>query len=134
MGNAMVRDFLGQGWAFPVETDSSGDVRLADGETDIEQAMRLILSTAPGERVMRPDFGCGIHRYAFATVDTTTLTMIEDDVRDALSKWEPRIEVLDVDAELTDSSVGKLLIDINYRVRQTNSEHNLVYPFYLEGA
>lgn len=134
MGDDVVKDFLGRGWAFPIETDSSGEVQLVDGETDIEQSIRLILSTAPGERVMRPEFGCGIHRYAFSTVDTTTLTMIEDEVRDALARWEPRIEVLDVDAELADPAAGELAIDVGYRVRRTNSEHNLVYPFYLEGG
>ena len=130
----MTKEFQGRGWAFPVESTSSGRIRLVTGETDIEQAVRLILSTAPGERVMRPEFGCGIHRYAFATIDTTTLTMMEDDVRNALTRWEPRIELLDIDAELVDPDTGKLHIDIRYRVRETNSEHNLVYPFYLEGG
>jgi len=128
-----MKDFLGRGWAFPVETNRYGEIRLVEGENDIEQAIRLILSTAPGERVMRPEFGCGIHRYAFSTVDTTTLTVIEDEVRDALTRWEPRIEVLAVDAELADPAAGKLSIDVGYRERRTNSEHNLVYPFYLEG-
>lgn len=127
-------DFLGRGWSFPVETESDGAIALAEGETDIEQAIRLILQTAPGERVMRPDFGCGIHEYAFAAVDTTTLTLIEDDVREALERWEPRIEVLTVDSALSDAATGRLDIDIRYRVRQTNNEFNLVYPFYLEGA
>lgn len=130
----MSEDFLGRGWAFPVETDGDGNVRLVGGEADIEQAIRLVLSTAPGERIMRPEFGCGIQRYAFSTVDTTTLTMIEDDVRDALHRWEPRIELVDVTAELTDPAGGELTVRIDYRVRQTNSEHNLVYPFYLGGA
>ena len=127
-------DFLGRGWAFPVETDSSGDIELAEGEIDIEQSIRLILSTAPGERVMRPTFGCGIHDYAFATIDTTTITMIEEEVRDALAEWEPRIEVLEVDAVLAGGPSGRLDIDVRYRVRRTNNEFNLVYPFYLEGA
>lgn len=127
----MTKEFHGRGWAFPVESTSNGRIRLVEGETDIEQAIRLVLSTAPGERVMRPEFGCGIHRYAFATIDTTTVTMIEDDVRDALARWEPRIELLDVDAELVDPDTGKLEIDIRYRVRETNSEHNFVYPFYF---
>lgn len=128
-----MKDFMGRGWAFPIETNRHGEIRLVEGEKDIEQAVRLILSTAPGERVMRPEFGCGIHRYAFSTVDTTTLTVIEDEVGDALARWEPRIEVLAVDAELADPTDGKLSIDIGYRERRTNSEHNLVYPFYLEG-
>lgn len=132
-GETAMKDFMGRGWAFPIETNRHGEIRLVEGEKDIEQAVRLILSTAPGERVMRPEFGCGIHRYAFSTVDTTTLTVIEDEVGDALARWEPRIEVLAVDAELADPTDGKLSIDIGYRERRTNSEHNLVYPFYLEG-
>lgn len=124
--------FLGRGWSFPVDT-SDGDVELVDGETDIEQSIRVILSTAPGERVMRPAFGCGIHSYVFAAVDRTRLTLIEDEVRDALVRWEPRIEVRAVDAELADRSTGRLDVDVAYRVRRTNNEFNLVYPFYLTG-
>lgn len=133
-GDAVAREFLGRGWSFPVETDNTGEIRVVEEVTDIEQAIRLILSTAPGERVMRPDFGCGIHEYAFATINTTTLTLIEDEVRDALEEWEPRIEVLKVDSELADSATGRLEVEIRYRVRQSNNEFNLVYPFYLEGV
>lgn len=125
-------NFLGRGWSFPVDA-SDGDVDLVEGETDIEQSIRVILSTAPGERVMRPNFGCGIHSYVFEAVDTTRLTLIEDEVRDALVEWEPRIEVLAVDAELADRSTGRLDVDVEYRVRRTNNEFNLVYPFYLTG-
>lgn len=123
-------EFLGRGWSFPVGA-TDGEIDLVAGENDIVQSIRLILSTTPGERVMRPEFGCGIHSYVFAAVDTTRLTLIEDDVREALTRWEPRIELLGVDAELADAASGRLEIDIAYRVRQTNSEHNLVYPFYL---
>jgi len=127
-------DFLGRGLAFPVTTDDSGAIIAASGETDIEQSIRIILGTAPGERVMRPQFGCGIHRRVFASVNTTTRTLIEEDVRDALIKWEPRIEVLSVEALSAPEETGKLRIDIDYRVRSTNTETNLVYPFYLEGG
>lgn len=127
-------DFIGRGWAFPVGTESDGRIAMAEAETDIEQSIRLILSTAPGERVMRPDFGCGIHEYVFAAIDTTTLTLLATDVEDALTRWEPRIEVLDVDAGMADSATGRLEIELRYRVRRTNNEFNLVYPFYLEGA
>lgn len=127
-------DFLGRGWSFPVGVDASGDVDLAEGEADVKQAIRLILSTTPGERIMRPRFGCGIHAYAFETVDTTTLSLIEEDVRDALTEWEPRIELRSVDAELTDAADGRLEVAIDYRVRRTNVEGSLVYPFYLGGA
>ncbi len=126
-------EFLGSGWAFPIDTPD-GAIAVADGETDIEQAIRLILSTAPGERVMRPSFGCGIHDYAFAALDTTRITLLEDDVEDALIQWEPRIEVLDVAATITDRSRGELTVEIDYRIRASNTERNLVYPFYLTGA
>lgn len=126
-------EFLGRGWSFPVETQEDGTIAMAEGETDIEQSIRIILSTAPGERVMRPEFGCGIHDYVFATIDTTTLNLIAEDVETALARWEPRIEVLSIDAEMADSARGRLDVEIEYRVRQTNQEANLVYPFYMEG-
>ncbi|WP_136591236.1 GPW/gp25 family protein [Salinigranum halophilum] len=127
-------DFLGRGWQFPVTTDRSGQVESTTGVADIEASIRLILATAKGERVMRPDFGCGIHDYAFTTVDQSTLTMVETSVRDALREWEPRIEVLSVDVSTAELDVGRLLIEVTYRVRETNNEFNLVYPFYLEGG
>lgn len=125
-------EFLGRGLAFPVETDESGTVTAAVGETDIEQSIRIIIGTAPGERVMRPQFGCGIHERVFDTINTTARTLIEDDVRDALIEWEPRIEVQSVDATDAPGEQGKLRIEVEYLVRSTNTESNLVYPFYLE--
>ncbi|WP_142860829.1 GPW/gp25 family protein [Salinigranum halophilum] len=127
-------DFLGRGWQFPVTTDRSGQVESTTGVADIEASIRLILATAKGERVMRPDFGCGIHDYAFTTVDQSTLTMVETSVHDALREWEPRIEVLSVDVSTAELDVGRLLIEVTYRVRETYNEFNLVYPFYLEGG
>lgn len=126
-----MREFLGRGWAFPVDTDSGGEVELVEAEQDIRQAIRIILETAKGERVMRPDFGCGIHDYAFEMINATTLHMIETSVEEALVEWEPRIDVLSVGTSTERLAGGELLIDINYRVRQTNAEYNLVYPFYL---
>lgn len=125
-------NFLGRGLAFPVTTDESGAITYAIGETDIEQSIRIILGTAPGERVMRPQFGCGIHDRVFASVDTTTRSLIEDDVRDALLEWEPRIELQSVSVNDAPDERGKLLIEIDYLVASTNTERNLVYPFYLE--
>lgn len=126
-----MREFLGRGWVFPVDTDSGGEVELVEAEQDIRQAIRIILETAKGERVMRPDFGCGIHDYAFEMINATTLHMIETSVEEALVEWEPRIDVLSVGTSTERLAGGELLIDINYRVRQTNAEYNLVYPFYL---
>lgn len=127
------RDFLGRGWAFPVTTDGRGTIEQSRGVADIEESIRLILETAKGERVMRPEFGCGIHEFAFATVDRSTLTLVETSVRDALREFEPRIEVLSVEVSTAQLDAGTLPIEIEYRVRDTNNEFNLVYPFYLEG-
>lgn len=125
-------DFLGRGVAFPVDTDPSRTIEDASSETDIQQAIRIIIGTAPGERVMRPQFGCGIHDRVFASIDTTTRSLIEDDVRDALIEWEPRIDVQSVSVQDDPGEQGKLLIEVEYLVRATNTKDNLVYPFYLE--
>lgn len=128
----MASEFLGTGWRFPVGTNRAGEIELSTGERDIEEAIRIILGTAKGERVMRPNFGCGIHDHVFDTVNTTTLTLIETTVREALVEWEPRIEVQNVETSTEEISDGKLMIQIDYRVRSSNTEGNLVYPFYLE--
>ena len=125
--------FLGTGWAFPVRRAESGDVALASAEDLIAQSIWLILSTAPGERVQRPDFGCGIHDLVFAPSTSTTAGRVADGVRDALTRFEPRIDVVDVQTTIPDDRQGVLLIEIDYRVRSTNNRFNLVYPFYLEG-
>jgi phage baseplate assembly protein W len=125
----MLADFLGKGWPFPVfDQESSIPARI--GEDSIRDAIWIILATAPGERVMRPDFGCGVHDLVFAVNDSTTLGRVERQVYDALVRWEPRIEVLEVTTE--EKGRGEvLLINIHYRVRSTNNFFNLVYPFYL---
>lgn len=128
----MDRDFLGTGWAFPVGTDYRGDVELSSGAANIEESVRLIIGTAKGERVMRPDFGCAVHDYVFASADPATLSMIEDAVREALVQWEPRIDVESVDAEPDPENPDRINVDIEYWVRSTNSSANMVYPFYLK--
>jgi hypothetical protein len=125
------RGFLGTGVGFPVGPDGSGRLGTASGTEDVEQAIRIVLGTSKGERVMRPEFGCGIHDYAFTVVDRTTLTRVETSVREALARWEPRIVVEDVTASTADLAEGRLLVEIRYRVRATNATGNLVYPFYL---
>ena len=122
--------FLGVGWSFPIEF-SGGDVQAAAHELSIRQSIRLILETARGERVMRPDFGCGLHERVFALNDPATRGSAADDVREALLQWEPRIDVLDVTAGAGGDAGEVLLINITYRVRATDSRANLVYPFYL---
>jgi len=126
----MAREFQGTGWEFPVGTDHNGDIRLTTGNDDIETAIRIIVGTPKGERVMRPDFGCDIHDHVFAAVDATTLNLVETDVHEALVKWEPRIDVEDVEATYG-VDPDRILVSIDYRVRTTNSRSNLVYPFYL---
>lgn len=130
----MANEFLGVGWFFPVKVDGMpGKVAMASHEQDIEQAIRIILYTAKGERVMRPDFGCGIHDYVFASMNTTTIGLMESSVREALIRWEPRIQVISVTVSQDSDSLdlGKLEIGIQYIVRSTNQPFNLVYPFYL---
>jgi phage baseplate assembly protein W len=128
---AMEHGFLGSGWAFPVRLDDDHRVRLTAGANSIRQSIWLILGTARGERVMRPDFGCGIHDFVFDVNDTGTATAVCQSVRDALTRWEPRIDVLDVYAAPDVEDRHRLLIEINYQVRSSNSRFNLVYPFYI---
>ena len=127
----MEREFLGRGWRFPVGTSDSGAVGLAAGEADVRESIRIILGTAKGERILRPEFGCDIHDYVFTTVTPTTVNLMETSVREALQEWEPRIAVDRVEASADESATGRLLVSVDYRIRETNNEFNLVYPFYL---
>ena len=121
--------FLGVGWAFPLSA-ASGDLATAAYEDDIQQSIRVILSTAPGERVMRPDFGAGLKNLVFEPMNTTTAALAQYNVHQALIQWEPRIDQIGVTVT-PQPSTGSLRIDIRYRVRATNVFYNLVYPFYL---
>jgi phage baseplate assembly protein W len=127
----MAREFLGKGWKFPVGVDSQGEIEMSEYEQDIKEAIWIILSTSKGERVMRPDFGCGIHDYVFAAINTANIGLIESSVREALTVWEPRIELKEVSVSTEKADEGQLMISIDYTVRTTNNEFNLVYPFYL---
>ena len=128
----MAKEFLGRGWKFPVNVNAKGQIEMSEHEEDIKEAIWIILSTSKGERVMRPDFGCGIYEFVFATINTATLGLIEASVREALTFWEPRIELVNVNISADKAGEGKLLISIDYRVRSTNNEFNLVFPFYLK--
>lgn len=128
----MARDFLGTGWSFPVATDNQGNIRMETGADNIEKSVRMILGTAKGERVMRPEFGCEIHDLVFSSLSPNTLNRIEDSVRTALVRWEPRIAVEAVDAAPDQSEPGKVRIEIEYWIESTNSRSNLVYPFYVQ--
>ncbi|HEX2223683.1 MAG TPA: GPW/gp25 family protein [Thermoanaerobaculia bacterium] len=125
--------FLGKGWKLPVTATKEGKIVLATGEESIREAVWIILATAPGERPMRPEFGCGIHDLVFAPNSAQTAGRVAAAVREALARWEPRIGVETVDLASDPDEPGRLLIQIEYRVRLTNSRFNLVYPFYLEG-
>jgi phage baseplate assembly protein W len=126
----MPADFLGTGWSFPVEFEA-GSARTAQYEESIRQSIWIILGTSRGERVMRPQFGCGIHDYVFGTSSPQTIGLVASEVRQALVTWEPRIEVEEI--RVRSAGRGEVLeILIEYRVRATNSRENLVYPFYLE--
>ena len=124
-------EIIGSGLAFPLQVDRRGGIALARDEQDIDQAIQLILGTAPGERPMRPEFGCGVHDFVFDSIDAITVGRMEDAIRSALDRWEPRIQVQAVDFDLSGVDRGELLINIGYRMRSTNHLRNLVYPFYI---
>ncbi len=127
--------FLGVGWSFPPCTTPDGATQIAKYEQDIDQAIRIIIGTDWGERVMRPDFGAGLRSFVFGPLSQTTIQRIQTRVQESLIKWEPRIDVESVVATVTPAERNKLVIAVTYRVRSTNTRNNLVYDFYLqEGA
>jgi uncharacterized protein len=126
------KEFLGRGWAMPVSLDRrTGLVSSTAYEEDVRQSIQIILETSPGERVMRPNFGCGIHEMVFAAVDSTTLQRIRSMVEEALRRCEARIDVLGVNVDPAATSEGKLLVEVEYRIRRTNQIGNLVFPFHF---
>ena len=127
----MAQEFVGSGWAFPLRTDVTGGIALVSHEREIEEAIRLVLATAPGERPMRPEFGCAVHDYVFAPADAATAGDIAYAVRVALERWEPRIALADVTVRFDEVENGTLYIDIAYSIRGTNDPRNLVFPFYV---
>jgi phage baseplate assembly protein W len=127
----MGHEFVGAGWAFPVRTDATGRIGLVTGVREIEESIRLVLATAPGERPMRPEFGCAVHDYVFAPADASTAGDIAYAVRVALDRWEPRIELKDVTVRFDAVDNGTLYVDVEYAVLGTNDPRNLVFPFYL---
>lgn len=122
-------DFVGNGWGFPAAISRTGAVRLLGGTNEIDGAIRMILSTVPGERVMRPEFGCAMWSLVFAPLTAATLGLVEQSVREALERWEPRIE-LDMVRAVPEQATSTVHIELSYRVRATNDTRNLVYPFY----
>ena len=123
-------DFHGRGWAFPVGIGPGGGIATAGGEEKIRQAVRTVIATALGERAMRPDFGCGAHELVFEHTDASLAGKAKFHVRNALERWEPRIDVEGVDARVEGS---RLVVDVHYRVRWTNRRDNVVFPYHLQG-
>lgn len=131
-GSDFEKSFLGRGFRFPVKADPvTGKLETVSYEEDIKQAVYIILMTRKGERVMRPEFGCGIHDFAFGSMDYTSISLMEKSVLEALILWEPRIQDTEVEIRMDEQESGKLLVNISYVVRSTNNPYNLVYPFYI---
>jgi len=127
----MSNPILGRGWHFPPMLDERGTMALASDEDDIEQAIHIILATAPGQRVMRPEFGCRIHELVFAPNNATTAGLAGRYINEALGRWEPRIDVQRVDVVPDPDDPACLVISLGYRIAATHSNRSLVYPFYL---
>ncbi|MEX1030871.1 MAG: GPW/gp25 family protein [Paenibacillaceae bacterium] len=129
----MDKPFLGRGWKFPIQVDSTtGRIRMSEGEEDIKEAIKIILRTTKGERVMRANFGCSLDRFVFDSTDPTTLRQLEYTIEEAIRNWEPRVEDTEIHAVPDSKDSAKLLLNIAYKVRATNNLFNLVFPFYLE--
>jgi len=126
------KEFLGVGLKFPIKLTNNKTLGISRYEEDIEESIRIILGTAKGERIMRPDFGCGIHNFIFDIASTFTIGKIKSSIQEALTIWEPRIDVLTVDASTEKIDEGKIVFSIEYRVISTNNRRNFVYDFYLK--
>ena len=122
--------FIGRGIAFPMRVDHTGSIAMVSGPEDIDRSIVMVLSTAKGERLMRPQFGCAIWDQLFEPINANTLGLMAQAVRDAIGQWEPRVDLEDVVTREDDADLGRVLIDITYRIRATNDRRNLVYPFY----
>lgn len=127
----MASEYLGRGFAFPFLPDPDGRLPLVTGADRIRQSIWIILGTAPGERLLRPSFGCGIHDLVFEPNSAAVRGMVQARVRDALTRWEPRIDVIDVQVTTDDGERNHLFIGIDYRIRSNNAFYNLVYPFFV---
>jgi uncharacterized protein len=132
MGNA----FLGRGWKFPIQVDeTTGRIMMSEFEEDIAESIRIIIGTAKGERMMRPNFGSGVQTFLFALTDSTTISLLESNVKESITQWEARVRDIVVEAVLDKHKSGKLIVTVTYIVRSTNNQHNLVFPFYInEGS
>ena len=124
-------DFIGRGILWPLRVDQSGSIALGSGPDDINASIRMAIMTAPGERVMRPQFGCRIWDLLFEPINANTLGLMGEAIRDTVSQWEPRVDLEDVAVEPDPVSASRVTIDLRYRVKATNDRRNLVFPFYV---
>lgn len=124
-------DFLGRGWRFPIKPNAAGRLDYVSGDEEIRQSVWLIVTTAQRERVMREEFGCGLYDLVFDANTAALHGLVQENVRAALQRWEPRIDVLNVRAEAAGGQSNVLLIRIDYRIRANNTVFNLVYPYFL---
>lgn len=127
------KTILGTGLAFPIQTNPRGEILLVSSDVDINQSIQIILGTHPGERVMRPTFGCRVHEMMFEPRDATTMSMIKKYVDEALQLWEPRIQVFAINTESSDGQDGAIFVEIEYQVKATHDTRSIVYPFFLAG-
>lgn len=129
----MAKQFLGRGWKFPIQVDpATGRIKMSEYEEDIEESIRIILSTTKGERVMRPDFGSTVFEYIFNLTDEMTIGLLEKEIEETIRRWEPRVENVRAKVTMDKLSQEKLYVSVTYVVRSTNTEYNKVYPFYLQ--
>jgi phage baseplate assembly protein W len=126
----VTNEFIGQGWAFPIRTSPTGGIALVSGSTEIEEAMHIVLSTSPGERPMRPDFGCRLNDFVFSPADSTTAGLMAHEVRSALERWEPRVNVMGVDVRVDPMERNVMYLHISYQVKGSYDRRSLVFPFY----
>lgn len=127
------KTFLGQGVAFPLQINARGEIALVSGERDIEQSIRIILGTRPGERVMRPEFGCRASELLFEPRNSATETQMQQYIEEALRRWEPRIDVQWISILADKVQDGAVVVEVNYLVKATHDERSIVYPFFLVG-
>lgn len=124
-------NFIGRGITFPMRVDQSGSIAMGSGADDIDANLKVVLITAPGERVMRPQFGCRIWDLVFEPINANTLGLMSEAVKDAVSQWEPRVDLIDVEIVPDPGDIGRVLIELKFRVKATNDVRNLVHPFYV---
>ncbi|MFZ6765842.1 GPW/gp25 family protein [Undibacterium sp. Di26W] len=123
--------FLGTGWSFPPEFSKRGNARMVSAEEDIRQSLLILISTTPGERVMQPNFGCGLKAQIYENLNESTITILKDLIRRAVIFYEPRVVLEAIETDHSYIYEGRLNIELIYRIVTTNTRHNLVYPFYF---